>query len=95
MRWAVIAGSTSLSKEEALDWCRQWEKDGHGEGKKLYLKIGRNCWYGLHIGTCLAIAESGPGEFQAMARGEGEVLEGLLVARQRSRRRAGRWFTTS
>lgn len=36
------AGETTLTKEEALDWCRKWAKD------KAYVMVGQNCWTMVH-----------------------------------------------
>lgn len=36
------AGETSLTKQEALDWCRKWAKD------KAYVMVGQNCWTMVH-----------------------------------------------
>lgn len=36
------AGETSLTKEEALEWCEKWAKD------KKYVMVGQNCWTMVH-----------------------------------------------
>jgi hypothetical protein len=38
----LVAGETSLSKDEVLKWCEKWAVD------KVYVTIGQNCWSMVH-----------------------------------------------
>lgn len=35
----ALAGEVAMSKEEVLEWCREWAKD------KEYVTLGQNCWH--------------------------------------------------
>lgn len=32
----------SMTKEEALEWCKNWARD------KVYVTVGQNCWSMVH-----------------------------------------------
>ena len=36
---SAFAGEVAMSKEEVLEWCREWAKD------KEYVTLGQNCWH--------------------------------------------------
>jgi hypothetical protein len=38
----VHAGETSLTKEEAVQWCKDWAKD------RVFVTVGQNCWTMVH-----------------------------------------------
>jgi hypothetical protein len=37
-----VAGETTLSKDEVIEWCKEWAQD------KVYVTIGQNCWTMVH-----------------------------------------------
>jgi hypothetical protein len=39
---AVPAGETKLSKDEIIDWCKDWAED------RVYALVGQNCWSMVH-----------------------------------------------